>query len=160
MELQQRWICASLIVCFHPRCFYHSDGFREHPDRATGAFLGTNPASLAIVEIDLKAEAGAKLDDTATEIGVLSLSGTEAVRGLSLLNVLVFPALFTAGMALVDTADSALMVSVYRWAFVDPFRKLWYNFTITAASVLVSALSGGVEALGLFGQRLGLAGGA
>ena len=98
--------------------------------------------------------------DTATEIGLLSLSGTEATRGLSLLNVLVFPALFTAGMALVDTADSALMVSVYHWAFVDPLRKLWYNFTITAASVLVAVFIGGVEALGLLGQRLGLAGGA
>lgn len=97
--------------------------------------------------------------DTATEIGLLSLSGTEAAQGLSLLNVLVFPALFTAGMALVDTADSALMVSVYHWAFVDPLRKLWYNFTITAASVLVAAFIGGVEALDLFGQRLGLAGG-
>jgi len=52
------------------------------------------------------------------------------------------------------------MVSVYHWAFVDPLRKLWYNFTITAASVLVAAFIGGVEALGLLGQHLGLAGGA
>ena len=98
--------------------------------------------------------------DTATEIGLLSLSGTESAQGLSLLNVLVFPALFTAGMTLIDTADSALMVSVYRWAFIDPLRKLWYNFTITAASVLVAVFIGGVEALGLLGQRLGLSGGA
>ncbi len=97
--------------------------------------------------------------DTATEIGLLSLSGTEAAQGLSLLNVLVFPALFTAGMALVDTADSVLMVSVYRWAFVDPLRKLWYNFTITAASVLVAMFIGGVEAIGLLCQHLGLIGG-
>jgi high-affinity nickel-transport protein len=97
--------------------------------------------------------------DTATEIGLLSLSATEAARGVSAGNVLVFPALFTAAMALVDTADSALMVSAYRWAFVDPLRKLWYNLTITAASVLVAVFIGGVEALGLLGQRLGLAGG-
>ena len=38
---------------------------------------------------------------------------------------MVFPALFTAGMALVDTADSALMVGAYGWAFVNPLRKLW-----------------------------------
>ena len=97
--------------------------------------------------------------DTATEIGLLSLSATEAARGLSAGNVLVFPALFTAAMALVDTADSALMVSAYRWAFVDPLRKLWYNLTITAASVLVAVFIGGVEAVGLIGQHLGLAGG-
>ncbi|MHC2670239.1 hypothetical protein ACVI1J_002402 [Bradyrhizobium diazoefficiens] len=69
--------------------------------------------------------------DTATEIGLLGISATEAARGASLAHVLVFPALFAAGMALVDTADSALMVSAYRWAFVDPYRKLWYNLTIT-----------------------------
>jgi len=62
-------------------------------------------------------------------------------------------------MALVDTADSALMVSAYRWAFVDPYRKLWYNLTITGASVAVALFIGGIEALGLIGDRLGLSGG-
>jgi high-affinity nickel-transport protein len=97
--------------------------------------------------------------DTATEIGLLGISATEAARGASLAHVLVFPALFAAGMALVDTADSALMVSAYRWAFVDPYRKLWYNLTITGASVAVALFIGGIEALGLIGDRLGLSGG-
>ncbi|WP_426613798.1 HoxN/HupN/NixA family nickel/cobalt transporter [Bradyrhizobium sp. McL0616] len=97
--------------------------------------------------------------DTATEIGLLGISATEAAHGASLADVLVFPALFAAGMALVDTADSALMVSAYRWAFVDPLRKLWYNLTITGASVAVALFIGGIEALGLIGERLGLSGG-
>ncbi len=97
--------------------------------------------------------------DTATEIGLLSISASEAANGVSLVDVLVFPALFAAGMALVDTADSALMVSAYRWAFVDPMRKLWYNLTITGASVAVALFIGGVEALGLIGRRLDLDGG-
>jgi high-affinity nickel-transport protein len=97
--------------------------------------------------------------DTATEIGLLGISATEAARGVSLAHVLVFPALFAAGMALVDTADSALMVSAYRWAFVDPYRKLWYNLTITGASVAVALFIGGIEALGIVGDRLGLSGG-
>ncbi|MGY3390788.1 high-affinity nickel-transport protein [Bradyrhizobium sp. USDA 3311] len=97
--------------------------------------------------------------DTATEIGLLGISATEAARGASLAHVLVFPALFAAGMALVDTADSALMVSAYRWAFVDPYRKLWYNLTITGASVAVALFIGGIEALGLIGDQLGLSGG-
>ncbi|WP_458158936.1 HoxN/HupN/NixA family nickel/cobalt transporter [Bradyrhizobium sp. 18BD] len=97
--------------------------------------------------------------DTATEIGLLSISASEAARGASLVDVLVFPALFASGMALVDTADSALMVSAYRWAFVDPKRKLWYNLTITGASVAVALLIGGIEALGLIADRLGLTGG-
>jgi high-affinity nickel-transport protein len=97
--------------------------------------------------------------DTATEIGLLGISATEAAHGASLADVLVFPALFAAGMALVDTADSALMVSAYRWAFVDPLRKLWYNLTITGASIAVALFIGGIEALGLIGDRLGLSGG-
>ncbi|MCK1421873.1 HoxN/HupN/NixA family nickel/cobalt transporter [Bradyrhizobium sp. 180] len=96
--------------------------------------------------------------DTATEIGLLSISASEAARGTSLADVLVFPALFAAGMALVDTADSTLMVSAYRWAFVDPLRKLWYNLTITGASVAIALLIGGIEALGLISDRLGLSG--
>ncbi|WP_186294256.1 HoxN/HupN/NixA family nickel/cobalt transporter [Bradyrhizobium guangdongense] len=97
--------------------------------------------------------------DTATEIGLLGISATEAAHGMSLSHLLVFPALFAAGMALVDTADSALMVSAYRWAFVDPVRKLRYNLTITGASVAVALFIGGVEALGLIGEQLGLSGG-
>lgn len=98
--------------------------------------------------------------DTATEIGLLSISATEAARAVSIGHVMVFPALFAAGMALVDTADSAMMAGAYRWAFVDPRRKLKYNLTITGASVAVALLIGGIEALGLIVDRLGLSGGA
>ncbi|WP_084572929.1 HoxN/HupN/NixA family nickel/cobalt transporter [Methylocapsa aurea] len=97
--------------------------------------------------------------DTATEIGLLSISAAAAARDMSALDTLVFPALFTAGMALVDTADSALMVGAYGWAFVDPIRKLWYNLTITAASAAVAFLIGGVEVLALISDRLGFEGG-
>ena len=71
----------------------------------------------------------------------------------------MFPALFTAGMSLMDTTDSVLMARAYGWAFVNPIRKLWYNLTITAASVVVAIFIGGVEALGLIGDKLGLDGG-
>jgi high-affinity nickel-transport protein len=97
--------------------------------------------------------------DTATEVGLLGISATQAMAGLAPWQILVFPALFTAGMTLVDTADSLLMVRAYGWAQVHPLRKLWYNLTITGASVLVAVLIGGVEALGLIGARFGLSGG-
>ena len=96
--------------------------------------------------------------DTATEVGLLGISATQASQGMSPWHALVFPALFTAGMAMVDTADSVLMVGAYGWAFVNPLRKLWYNMTITAASVLVALLIGGVEALGLLSGQLALTG--
>jgi high-affinity nickel-transport protein len=78
---------------------------------------------------------------------------------MNIWEIMVFPALFTAGMALLDTTDSVAMVGAYGWAFVNPVRKLWYNLTITAASVVVAIFIGGVEALGLLGSQLNLAGG-
>ncbi len=83
--------------------------------------------------------------DTATEVSLLGLSATGAAQGLSLWAILVFPALFAAGMALVDTADGVLMLGAYDWAFVKPRRKLAYNLVITGASVVVAVLVGGLE---------------
>jgi len=70
----------------------------------------------------------------------------------------VFPALFTAGMTLIDTTDGILMLGAYGWAFTKPIRKLYYNLTITFVSVLVAVLIGGIEALGLLADRLNLEG--
>jgi nickel/cobalt transporter (NiCoT) family protein len=97
--------------------------------------------------------------DTATEIGLLGISAAQGSRGLSLWSILIFPALFTAGMSLLDTTDGVLMVGAYGWAFVKPIRKLYYNMTITLVSVIVAMMIGGVEALGLIGNKLGLDGG-
>jgi len=96
--------------------------------------------------------------DTATEVGLLGISATGAAKGLSIWSILVFPTLFTAGMALIDTTDSILMLAAYGWAFVKPIRKLYYNMTITFVSVLVALLIGGIEALGLIGDKLDLHG--
>ena len=92
--------------------------------------------------------------DTATEVGLLGISATEATQGLSIWSILVFPTLFAAGMALVDSAVSILMLSAYGWAFVKPIRKLYYNLIITFVSVLVALLVGGIEVLGLIGDHL------
>jgi len=97
--------------------------------------------------------------DTATEVGLLAVSANQAAQGMPIWSVLLYPALFTAGMALVDTTDSVLMVGAYGWAFVKPIRKLWYNMTITAASVVVALFIGGLEALGLISDKLQLSGG-
>ena len=96
--------------------------------------------------------------DTATEISLFSVAAGQASGGLSFGTVMIFPALFTAGMTLVDTTDSVLMVGAYGWAFLNPIRKLWYNLTITAISVVVALLIGGIEALGLIVNKLALEG--
>jgi nickel/cobalt transporter (NiCoT) family protein len=91
--------------------------------------------------------------DTATEIGLLGISASEASRGLSLWMILVFPVLFAAGMSLIDTTDNILMLGAYGWAFVKPIRKLYYNLTITFVSVLIALVVGGVETLGLWAEH-------
>ena len=96
--------------------------------------------------------------DTATEIGLIGISAAEASKGLPIWSILVFPALFTAGMALVDTTDSVLMVGAYGWAFLKPIRKLYYNMTITAVSIIVALVVGRIETLGLIGSQLNLTG--
>ncbi len=96
--------------------------------------------------------------DTATEIGLLGISAAEASKGLPIWSIMVFPALFTAGMTLVDTTDGVLMLGAYGWAFTKPIRKLYYNLTITFVSVLVAVLIGGIEALGLLADQLDLEG--
>jgi high-affinity nickel-transport protein len=67
--------------------------------------------------------------DTATEVGLLSISATQAANGMSVWSIPIFPALFTAGMTLMDTIESIFMLRAYGWAFVKPIRKLYYNLT-------------------------------
>jgi high-affinity nickel-transport protein len=97
--------------------------------------------------------------DTASEVALLGITAAQASSGLSMWSILIFPALFTAGMTLLDTTDSVLMVRAYGWAFVKPVRKLYYNMTITFVSVMVAILVGGIEALGLIGEKFRLTGG-
>jgi high-affinity nickel-transport protein len=96
--------------------------------------------------------------DTASEIALVGISAMQVAQGMPVWTMLVFPALFASGMALVDTTDGVLMVGAYGWAFANPVRKLWYNLTITAVSVAAALLIGGLEALGLLSDRLDLDG--
>jgi len=94
--------------------------------------------------------------DTATEVALFGISSTQAANALSFSSIMIFPALFTAGMSLVDTTDGVLMLGAYGWAFMKPIRKLYYNMTITAVSVVVAVVIGGLETLNLIGDQLGL----
>lgn len=96
--------------------------------------------------------------DTATEISLFTVAASQASGGMTFGTIMIFPALFTAGMTLLDTTDSVLMVGAYGWAFLNPIRKIWYNLTITAVSVAVALLIGGIEALSLIADKLGLEG--
>lgn len=97
--------------------------------------------------------------DTATEIALLLIAAGAAVSGLPFYAVLCLPILFAAGMSLLDTLDGAFMSFAYGWAFAKPVRKVYYNLTITALSVAVALLVGGIELLAVLGERLSLHGG-
>jgi high-affinity nickel-transport protein len=96
--------------------------------------------------------------ETATEVMLLGMSAEQASQGVSLASILLFPAMFAAGMTLVDTTDGALMMGAYGWAFVKPVRKLYYNIIVTLTSAAVAFLVGGVEALGLISDHFALTG--
>jgi high-affinity nickel-transport protein len=96
--------------------------------------------------------------DTATEIGLLGISATQAGEGMSVWLIMVFPTLFAAGMSLIDTTDGVQMLGAYNWAFINPMRKLYYNFVLTGVSVAVAVLIGGIQAFALAGDQLGLRG--
>jgi len=95
--------------------------------------------------------------ETASEISLFGLSA-QASNAVSNWSLLIFPALFAAGMTLVDTSDGVLMLGAYGWAYRNPMRKLFYNLTITSVSVLVALGVGGTETLGLIANQFHLQG--
>ena len=98
--------------------------------------------------------------DTASEVALLGLAATSGAGHLPIGLILLLPALFAAGMSLVDTTDGILMLGAYGWAYVKPIRKLYYNLNITLISVLIAFLIGGLEVLSIVAQAFGLRGGA
>jgi high-affinity nickel-transport protein len=97
--------------------------------------------------------------DTATEVSLLVLAGGAAAYALPWYAVLTLPILFAAGMSLFDAADGMFMSAAYRWAFLQPVRKVFYNLTITALSVAVALVIGLIELLGLLATELGVTSG-
>ncbi len=94
--------------------------------------------------------------DIATEVALFGISATQAANDASFGSLLVFPALFTVRTTIIDTTDGVLMLGAYGWAFIKPIRKLYYNLTITAVSVVVALVVGSLEVLNLIGDQLGL----
>ncbi|MFT8311205.1 MAG: HoxN/HupN/NixA family nickel/cobalt transporter [Sporolactobacillus sp.] len=83
--------------------------------------------------------------DTATEVSLLALSLETSKLQMPFITIMGLPILFAAGMNLMDTTDSVMMTGAYRWAFDTPLKKVYYNLTITSASVAAALLIGIVE---------------
>lgn len=98
--------------------------------------------------------------DTASEVLILSISATLAgvFAHVPLYTLLIFPALFTLGMTLIDTTDGYMMNRAYRWAFSDPVKKIWYNMTMTVASIAFAVIAGTFELMSLLVEKFGMNG--
>ncbi len=96
--------------------------------------------------------------DTASEVGLLAMTGGAAAGNLPLPAILSLPILFAAGMSLMDTSDGVLMCKAYNWAFMNPLRKIIYNITTTTLSITVALLIGGIEVIQVLGSALDLRG--
>jgi len=88
--------------------------------------------------------------DTASEVGLLAMTGGASAGNLPMPAVLSLPILFAAGMSLMDTTDGVLMSKAYNWAFLNPLRKIFYNITTTGLSVAVALVIGTIELLQVF----------
>jgi nickel/cobalt transporter (NiCoT) family protein len=97
--------------------------------------------------------------DTVTEVGLLVVAGGAAAASLPWWGILTIPILFAAGMSLLDTIDGSFMNFAYGWAFSKPIRKIYYNITITALSVAVALLIGGIELISVLADKLGITSG-
>ncbi|KAK0660620.1 High-affinity nickel transport protein nic1 [Lasiodiplodia hormozganensis] len=89
--------------------------------------------------------------DTSSEIALLGISSIQAARGTSIWLILLFPLLFTAGMCLLDTADGALMMSLYTSTALarDRIAILYYSIVLTVITVVVALVIGVIQLLTL-----------
>ncbi len=97
--------------------------------------------------------------DTASEISLLVLAGGVAAATLPWGALLLLPILFAAGMSLFDALDGAFMCVAYGWAFMRPVRKVFYNITITALSVIVALVIGVIELVSILADQLDITSG-
>lgn len=97
--------------------------------------------------------------DTATEVGLLGIAAIEAGKGLPIVDIMIFPILFTAGMSLLDTTDGVLMLGAYGWACLHPERKVAYNVAVTSASIVAALIIAGIEAVNFVAAQYGFDGG-
>ncbi|CAG8662577.1 16042_t:CDS:1 [Cetraspora pellucida] len=96
--------------------------------------------------------------DTSTEVALLGVAAFQANKGLSIWLIMIFPLLFTSGMALIDTLDGILMSETYSWALVNPVKKLYYNFIVTLLSIIIALAIGLIEIINILGDKLNLNG--
>lgn len=91
--------------------------------------------------------------DTATEVALLGISAASGAGGMPVAYILLLPALFAAGMSLVDTMEGIAMLGAYGWAYLQPARRILYNVNMTLLTVTIALFVGGAEAFAAIGTK-------
>ncbi|KAL1900653.1 hypothetical protein Sste5346_002378 [Sporothrix stenoceras] len=85
--------------------------------------------------------------DTSSEVALIGIASIQGAKGTSLWLILIFPALFTAGMCMIDTADGALMMALYtsKTFSRDTVAILYYSIVLTGITIVVAAFIGFIQ---------------
>ncbi|EPE10839.1 high affinity nickel transport protein nic1 [Ophiostoma piceae UAMH 11346] len=89
--------------------------------------------------------------DTSSEVALLGIASIQGAKGTSLWLIMIFPALFTAGMCMLDTTDGALMMALYtsKTFSRDTVAILYYSIVLTGITIVVAAFIGVIQVLTL-----------
>src|SRR5262249_50270651 len=85
---------------------------------------------------------------------LVGLSAAGASNGFNLAAIALFPALFAAGMILLDTIEGILMLGIYGWALTDPIRTACYTLTVTGLSAAAALIVAGIELSALIADKV------
>lgn len=94
--------------------------------------------------------------DTATEVSLLSITGSTGMQAIPFGVILLIPLAFTAGMTLLDSIDGLFMSSAYHWAQFKPLHRLYYNLIITFISAAVAIVIGLMEGAQILSEKFAL----
>eukprot|EP00929_Paragymnodinium_shiwhaense_P113766 TRINITY_DN82071_c0_g1_i1.p1 TRINITY_DN82071_c0_g1~~TRINITY_DN82071_c0_g1_i1.p1 ORF type:complete len:365 (+),score=70.09 TRINITY_DN82071_c0_g1_i1:77-1171(+) len=95
--------------------------------------------------------------DTSSEVSLLAMVAMSGGDG-SRWSILLLPAMFAAGMSLVDTLNGILMAWAYGQALQDSMQRLYYNLFLTGLSAVVALGVGAFELMGVAKSGLDLHG--
>lgn len=97
--------------------------------------------------------------ETSSEVALLALATMAPSEGTPMLCTLLLPALFAAGMSLIDTIDGVMMFWAYAWSSSQPGGRDCYNLFLALASSAIAIGIGVIEVVGCLQHELELEGG-
>lgn len=92
--------------------------------------------------------------DTATEVGLLSISASSALQGFHASLILFLPILFSAGIVFTDSCDALFMSALYCSTLVRTHQLQSYYKTIVIIATLLAVIVGFSELIGISSWQL------